>query len=192
MKNRQKYLVYLALAVLVSSSLACSLAQTITAVKATPTPTITATPASPAAATETGEDILGALATAQSGGPIFLEFTEAELTSLAASGMGSGEESIQDLQVRLRDGQITITGNVQRSGFDLPLEIVIEPSVTTSGQPRFRIVEASAGPFPLPQEIINQLSQQMENMVMEQFDSNIVLTSISVNDGKISILGKLR
>ena len=154
-----------------------------------PTPTLI--PASTQAVDELEEEVQSAIETAQSGGPIQLVITEQQLTSLAVMAVQSNPDvNIKNIQVFLRDGQVQITGQAQSRGFDLPLSIVLEISVDDGGNPHSRAVTAQVGPFSLPDSMLDQITTQLDQALMNQvIDRDMVIDSITFANGTMTIIG---
>jgi len=154
-------------------------------------PTPTPIPVSTEAVDDLAEEVQSAIATAQSGGPVRLVITEEQLTSLVAMGIQSQSDmSIENVQVHLRNGQIQITGQAKRSGVNLPLSVSLEVSVDAEGRPSSRVVAAKVGPFSLPDSILDQVTAQLDQALMRQFNAdNVVVDSITIADGTMTIEG---
>jgi uncharacterized protein YpmS len=142
------------------------------------------------------EEILSAAATAQSGGSVELTFTEQQLTSLAATQLESQPDvPVKDIQVHLRNGQVEITGSAERSGLDLPFSVTLTISVDAQGVPRSSIIDASVGPLPVPQSILDQITARLDEIIVSQYASNgndIVVDSITIYEGYMTIKGHHR
>ena len=140
--------------------------------------------------------VYAAIATAASGGRIVLEFTEGQLTATANQELqSSGEQSIRDLRVALDDGLVTITGKVNQSGFDLPLTIDLTISVDGSGVPHTNVVGGKLGPFSLPQDMLDQIAAQFDQVLQDELDAsaeNLFVESVSIDNGKITIVAENR
>ena len=156
-------------------------------------PTATPIPASTEAVEELGEEVESAVETAQSGGPVQLVITEEQLTSLAVMGVQSSPDvNIKNIQVRLRDGQVQISGQAESRGIDLPLSITIEISVDAAGRPRSKVITAKVGPFSLPDSMLEQITAQLDQAVMNQFiGGDMVIDSITIADGNMIIEGHM-
>ena len=142
---------------------------------------------------ELEEEVESAVATAQSGGPIQLVITEQQLTSLAMMGVQSSPDvNIKNLQVHLRDGQIQISGQAESQGIDLPLSIALEISVDAEGRPRSRVITAKVGPFSLPDSMLEQITAQLDQALMNQFIADgMVIDSIVIADGNMIVEGHM-
>lgn len=188
MNRHRKITIGTALAILVAVSLSCNLVRAIKPAEDTPIPV------SSAAVEDLEEEVKDAAATAASGGPVEMTFTEEQLTSLAAQRLQSYEgQSIKDIQIRLRDGHVEVLGTIESSGFDLPLSIVVEITVGASNQLQAKAVSGSAGPFDLPASLLEQLNEQISQLLADQYNpSDLIVESITIGDGKMTIIGRTR
>jgi len=100
------------------------------------------------------------------------------------------EASISDIQVRLRDGQMQISGNAVQSGLELPLNITLSISVQ-AGKLHSSVVSASIGPFSLPDNILNQITTQLDQALSDQLAANMVVDKISIQTGRMTIEGHM-
>jgi len=148
-------------------------------------------PVTTQAVEELQQEVQGAVATAQSGGSVNLVLTEQQLTSLAALQIQSQPDAnISDVQVRLRDGQMQISGTAIQSGLELPLNIDLAISVQ-DGKPHSRVVSGSIGPFSLPDSVLNQITTQLDQALSDQLAANMVVDQITIQAGEMTIEGHL-
>jgi hypothetical protein len=97
---------------------------------------------------------------------------------------------VRNIQVRLRNGLIIITGEVSQSGFDLPMEVSMRVTPNAQGQPEAEVVEASVGPLPLPDAMTSEIEQQFNTMIQAELAGTgkaIVVDSITIADGTMTI-----
>lgn len=145
---------------------------------------------------ELKENLQAAATQASTSGVVTVEFDEAQLTSLVAFELAKQEDQVfQDPQVYLRDGQIQLYGNAVQSGITLPVSIIATLSVDEQGMPRYEIISATAGPVPLPQSILDQLTDRFDQAIASQLDaenSNMIVEDIVITDGKLTITGRTR
>lgn len=187
--NRNVLLVLFALT-LPLTALACNLPYLAKA--ATPPPI----PVSTQAAEELATQVAAAAATAMAGGPIVLEFSEAQLTSAIALELQQrGETRLQDVQVRLRDGQVFISGKATQGGFSLPLNVALRITVNAQGLPQTEVVQATLGPLPLPAEMINELTERLNRAIIDEVQasgSNLYIESLTIDNGMMRIVANSR
>jgi uncharacterized protein YpmS len=189
--EKRSFLLVLILATLATTGLACNLPML-----GRSEPTSTPIPVREAAVGELATQVASAAATAASGGPIVLEFTEEQLTSAAALELQSqGDIGVRDIQVFLRDGVIRITGTVNQSGFDLPLSIALSVTADGQGLPHSEVMEAKVGPLSLPQSVIDQFTAGFDQLLASRFTQeagDVRIDSISIANGKMTIVAYRR
>lgn len=151
-------------------------------------------PVTTQAVEEAKEEVKSAIATVQSGGPIQMEFTEAQLTSLAAAELNNYQEgNIENIQVRLQSGQIIISATAEQNGFRLPLEISIAVQADGMGGLDYNVNSATVGPIPLPEAMMDELTTQLDQGLNSQLDvNNVHIENVTIANGKLSISGHLR
>ena len=190
LSKRNSLLVIVVLTLLVAG-LACNLP-----LRGRVEPTATPIPVTGASVEELATQVASAAATAASGGPIVLEFTEEQLTSAAAVELQkAGETGVSGVQVSLRDGLITITGTASQNGFDLPLTIALRVSADAQGLPESEVVEARVGPLSLPQSMIDQFTTSFDQLLNDRFSEEagaVAIDSITIADGKMTIVAHKR
>ena len=122
--------------------------------------------------------------------------TEQQLTSLAALEMqNAGNTDIQNLQIHLRDGLVKITGQVNQSGFSMPATIDVKINIDENGRPYSQVVSAKVGPFSIPEDMLDQLTSQLDSYLLDQISSNgkqLVVKQINIDDGKMTVVGTLQ
>ncbi|MBN2550069.1 MAG: hypothetical protein JXB15_12975 [Anaerolineales bacterium] len=181
----------LVIASLVLASLSCNYAKVFQRPTAT-SPVVVST----AAATEFADNLEKAAATAVSGGTVTLTVTEQQLTSAAMLELQSQSDiPVQDFEIRLRNGQIQISGQVQQDGFSLPLNIILEVNADVAGNLHSQVVSAKIGPFPLPEDILNQLTEQLDQMITDQLAVNgmkLVIEQITIAEGSMTVTGSIQ
>lgn len=144
------------------------------------------------------DNIGDAIATAKAGGTATLVMTEEQLTSLANTEMqkSSGSESdIKDLQIRLRDGLVRISGTVKQNGFSMRANIDVAIKIDAQGKIHSEIVSARVGPFSIPENMLDELTSMLDRYLVEQITSDgkqLVVEQITIEDGKMTIVGKLK
>lgn len=182
--------ILLIIAVLTVTTLACNLTRRLFA---TPEPTI---PVTTEAAQSLESTLESAYQQAQQTGQINFSITEEQLTSMVAMQLSQlGEQSIQNLQVHLQDGQIIVTGNVSTQGIQAPAKIVGTVTADSSGIPSFSVTSATVGPFSIPSSIINNLETQFNQIFLMQVNQiypNLFVEQITIENGVMSIQGHTR
>lgn len=183
-QNNQLLLV-LAILSLIIASLACNFRGSVS------TPPPTPIPVSTQAVQEMATEVVSAATQVAAGQPVTLEFTEQELTSAATLEMQKQNDyQVQNIQVRLRNGMIQITGDVSQSGLNLPLAISLKVTPDANGVPKATVVNAKVGPLPLPQNMTSEIEKNFNDTIESQLaaaGNNLRVDSITIADGKMTI-----
>jgi hypothetical protein len=181
--------IILAVTALAAASLACNFLR-LTSADPTQRPTV---PVSTEAVQDLEQNLNEAAENLQQGEPITLIVTETQLTSLIANNFQSGEGPVlQNPQVYLQDGQVQLVGSVEQSGISLPLQVLVSMRVDSAGNLDYTIDSATLGPFPLPQALLEQLSNELDRAIADQLgqgEERIVLDEITIADGTMVISG---
>lgn len=147
-------------------------------------------------ATEVAQIWSNAISHAVSSGQVIVLFNEVQITGFVEQRIRSDSTPIlNDPQIYLRQGQIQVYGTLAR-GFLLSTALIrIEPSVDADGQLEFRLVEASVGPIPAPDLLMESISTILTEALTGSIGSlatGIRISSIAIADGEMSIVGEIR
>jgi uncharacterized protein YpmS len=127
------------------------------------------------------------------GQEVDLSLTEEEMTSLLAQRLQDQSEiTISNPQVLLRDGRITMTGDVQTGKLNAPVEIVLEPQVNTTGQARLELISVKVGPFSAPDSMVTTIQDMADRFLtdyLQQAGDEFYVESITVDEGVLTIRG---
>jgi uncharacterized protein YpmS len=176
------------LLVLVLSSLACGLPTSSIA------PTITPAPVDPAQADALEDQLATAVADLVAGNPVTITITEAQLAAYIDRRISDEPDApISQPQVTLRDGKIEVTGQVTLDKLTAQANLVFEVFVE-NGRLQVRLIDAKLGALPIPERILNQINDTMNNN-MEQMTTvenrRIEVQSVSIADGVMTIVGQM-
>jgi hypothetical protein len=121
-----------------------------------------------------------------------LTATDEEVTSWAALRLAPQPDShIEDPQIRFTQGKtfaaMTVTGILP---FKLRINMVASVSIV-GDQVQFKVEKSSAGIFPVPGMILDYLTQNINQTIM-QAQLDVQVTSIDILESQILIAGKLR
>jgi hypothetical protein len=184
MSIRRMLIVTLFVLTIALSGLGCALLGKATSANPTPKATEDISPVV--------TQIIAAATSAASGEKIVLEFTEGQLTTIANQELQSQSEgALQNLRIRLGDGLMHITGDVNQGGIKLPLNIALRINVDNQGIPHSQIVSGKVGPFSLPQDMLDQTTSQLDLILQQQLDANadnLFVDSLNIDNGKITII----
>ena len=180
MKSEKTFIVILSMvAALLLASLACNLPsnslQTQTPEETTPVPPKTE------------------LLSTQPPGSSTVTLTEGQLKGFIQQALQyDTSQSVRDMQVHFKDGQVDISGTVTQQGLELPLTMTVLVSTNGEGGLQFKINSAKVGPFALPQSIQNQvetlLNQNLQNEIQNLTDK-IYIDNVNVGNGVITVTG---
>ena len=191
-KTRRIGTILLALAALWAASLAC----TLPGRSAKPPDSYAPIPVTTQAVGELRKNLEVAATQIATSGSTSLLINEAQLTSLLALELKSQNQlNIQDPQVYLRDGQVQLFGNLQEGKVTTPLKIILTISADAQGQPHFQVVEAEAGPLPIPKNLLDQFTTQFDQVLARRLnpDNNpLFIDRIAIADGKMTITAHTR
>jgi uncharacterized protein YpmS len=141
------------------------------------------------------ENLENSQATLESSGDVTLTFTEAQLTSIVSNQLADQPEApLEDVQIRLRDGQVLVSGQVKQGDIYLPLDAVIKLSAS-NGDLDYEIVSAKVGVFPLPDSVIEQFTTQIDDAFAAKIKSetsDMYIDTVSVQNGEIVVEGHQR
>jgi uncharacterized protein YpmS len=99
----------------------------------------------------------------------------------------SGERfPLENIQVGLDGGKVTVYAEIKSGSLKFPLEVVITPETDSKGQLSFHIDEAHLGGLSLPKAILNRLTVELDKALKEPFDEvgNYANAQLSVEDGQ--------
>lgn len=126
------------------------------------------------------------------GQQFILTVTDSELTSLAAMELAQYDESpISGLQLWFTKGKVYGTGRLVNV---LPIEadfFLVTQARVEDGQVSFEIQDASAGDLPLPDRVLEFLSQSLNETVAE-LGLDVEVSSLEILEGEAIIQGVRR
>jgi uncharacterized protein YpmS len=130
---------------------------------------------------------------AEQGQKVELSLTEEEITSLLTQRLqDQSEVVISNPQVYLRDGKITLTGDFQTGKLNIPVTVVFEPQVNSTGQASLELISVSMGPFSAPDSMVTTVQDLADRFLtdyLQQAGDAFFVESITVSDGVMTITG---
>jgi uncharacterized protein YpmS len=180
--NRNYKIACLILIVLASAALACNLPVSSNTAKSVPT-----SPADEANQPSTDSS-------QTSSGATTITLTEGQLNAIVQQALQT-DQTVQDVQIQLQDGQIIIAGTVNQQGMSLPLRLTLVVSPDEQGAINYQIVSASVGPLPLPQSMRDQIEALINQNLKSQVSNltnSIYIETITVGNGVVNITGHAR
>ncbi len=192
MMNGKKLNLIFFLAVILAASLACNFPGYGGKV-ATPTAPV---PVSSEAVEQLEATLQSAVETAVSGGKVDLAITEAQLTSLAALELQAIQEpKVENVQIRLRDGQVMTTAKVTLNGIAMDLALTSRVIIGPDGLPKSQTVSAKLGPLPIPDNMLQLFTQEVDALLADQMvfqGQRIFVESLNIADGVMLVTGYLK
>jgi uncharacterized protein YpmS len=150
----------------------------------------------PVSATSAHEvtDLLEAAATSAATGAVTVTFTEQQLTSAVALYLEDHptEPSLTNPQVFLRDGKIQLYGTTDVQGMAVNATFVIVPELSSDGQLRFTAESGTFGPMGVPDEILAQITDTLNEWATGSIAPSLTgvrLSNVVVADGELTVTG---
>jgi hypothetical protein len=126
------------------------------------------------------------------GGPFSVEVTDRELTSYIVTYLKSfpGQFPARDMQIQFGDGYADLWATfIDIAPTDLP--VYVRATVqAVDGDPVFSIVEASAGPFPVPGALRESIAQTLGESLAE-LDLGLDVEHAEIVPGKLILAGRV-
>jgi hypothetical protein len=156
-------------------------------------------PASPiAVSTESAGQLESAWQTAVANpqnGQVSVVMTEQQLTSYAALKLAADPKSpIQNPQIFLRIGKMSVYGTAKANGMTLPVAISLSVAPTADGTVSVTIQSVNFGPLPAPASLRDSLSSSINALITSQVptgDTKFKVTDIKIGDGQMSVTGNV-
>ncbi len=160
---------------------------------AAPTPPASPIPVSATSAHEV-QDLLEAAAASAATGSVTVTFTEQQLTSAVALYLedNATDPQLTNPQVFLRDGKIQLYGTAVVQGLTVDATFVISTSVSADGQLTFKAESGSFGPFGVPDDVLTQISDALNEWATGSIApamTGVRLSSVVVADGLLTVTG---
>lgn len=122
------------------------------------------------------------------GQQFILRMTDVEVTSLVASKLAEYEESpVTDPRIWFTKGKIYGTGRVEIFSIPTPF-LVIASARIEDGQVVVTIEDSSAGVLPVPQRLLQTISQSI-NETIQEAQLELEVTALEILEGEIIIKG---
>jgi hypothetical protein len=177
--------VRLVLAIVVLLGMACGPCNLLSADVPTPPHTITVSTEAAAQLESRIQQNLGG----EPGKQFIMRMTDAEVTSLVATKLAEYDESpVSDPQIWFTRGKIYGTGRLVNV---LPLETgfyVVAMARIEDDRVVVTIKESSAGALPIPDGVLNTISQSI-NETVEELQLDITVTALEVLEGEVIVKG---
>jgi uncharacterized protein YpmS len=123
------------------------------------------------------------------GGQFILRMTDEEVTSLVATKLAQYDESpVTDPQIWFTKGKIYGTGRlVNVVPVDTPFYVVTSTRIV-DGQVEVVVEDVEAGALPIPESVVDTLSQSV-NETLQEMQLDVEVTAIEILEGEIVVQG---
>ena len=123
-------------------------------------------------------------------------FNEIQMTGFFTHRLNTESSPLlQEPQIYLRDGQIQVYGIFERGILKSSVLLRVEPSIDVDGQLSLQVIEASVGPIPAPDLLLESISAVITEALTGSVGSlatGIRITSLAISNGEMSIVGEIR
>lgn len=158
-----------------------------------PTPPASPIPVSTEAAGELEALWEQALENAKSGDEVSVVMTEAQVTSYVALKLAEEPDSpFEDVQIFLRDGKITMQAKATAGSLSVPAQVMLGVTTNAEGQLVIAIEDADFGPMPVPNSLLEDMSDGLNDLIAGQAGTEVNglnITSIVIADGQMAVTG---
>ena len=128
-------------------------------------------------------------------GKVTVTITEAQLAALLASKLAEDPDAFfQQPQVVLQDHKIQIFGVAKQANLVANVQMTVTVKVTKDGMPRFQLVSADFGPWPVPGGLLKGISEMLNEALTGKIVPSATgfrLEDITVADGVMTIQGTI-
>ena len=161
-----------------------------------PTAPASPIPVSTEAAGELEDAWQTALENAGPNGEVTVVMTEEQVTSFVALKLAEEPDvPLENIQIFLRDGKMTLTGDAKIGAITAPAALVIDITVDADSKLAAEIVDADFGPVPVPQSMLDDMNQSIAESITNELtidSTEITIESIAISDGKMSFSGTVK
>jgi len=126
-------------------------------------------------------------------GEVSVVMNETQVTSYVALKLAEEPDSpFENVQIFLRDGKITMQAQATIGQLGVPAQVVMGVTANSDGRLSIALEDADFGPVPVPQSILEDVSNNLTDLTAGQFgttDSTLTVTSIAIADGQMAVTG---
>jgi uncharacterized protein YpmS len=161
-----------------------------------PTAPASPIPVSTEAAGELEDLWANAIQNAGPNGEVTVVMTEEQLTSYVAVKLAEEPDvPLENIQVFLRDGQMTLTGDAKVGVLKAKASLAIDVTVDDKGELKVEITDADFGPVPVPSDMLESLNESLQESLTNELTINsteVTIQSVAIADGKMSFSGIIK
>ena len=150
----------------------------------------------PTATNDLTEVWQAATTAALTSGQVMVILDEIQLTTFIAHRLETDETPLlSQPQIYLRENAIQVFGTTERDFVKANVLLAITPLVDPDGNITLELTTAEFGPIPAPEALKETISAVLTEAFTGSFGSlatGIRVTTLSINDGQLAIVGELR
>ncbi len=125
-------------------------------------------------------------------GELTIAITEAQLTTYIIENLQKEYRAILSNPVVIfQPDQVELYGTIKSDSISADGKIVMSVSIDPNGEPVVKILDANFGPFPIPSDLLNNLSNSVGQAIMDSMKDNqsdYRLESITFTTGVATIV----
>lgn len=129
-------------------------------------------------------------------GEVVVVMTEEQVTSYVAIKLAEQPDApLENIQIFLRDGKMTLQGDARVGALTAPATLVINMTVDEDGKVVAAIEDADFGPIPVPQSMLDGLNDTIQQSLTNELtidSTEVTIKSIAISDGKMSFSGTIK
>jgi hypothetical protein len=129
-------------------------------------------------------------------GKLSMTIDEAQLNTMVVNELNKqSNPELTNPKIQLQNGQILVSGEVNRSGLNASFSSTLTVGVTPDGHIQYNVISASLGPLPLPQAMRDQLATQLNDLMgtpQTKDGQQIYVEAVNIGNGVMTITGHVR
>lgn len=122
--------------------------------------------------------------------------SEAQINSLLAQELANrGQDAVQNPSIDLVPGGMIIQGDVQQSGWSLPLRLELQVTADGQGGVTYSLTSASLGPLPLPDSMRQRIDDALRSSLSSEIaraTDYIYIEQLTITDDTLTASGYKR
>jgi uncharacterized protein YpmS len=126
-------------------------------------------------------------------GEVTITITEQQLNSYIEAQMASQKDlTITNPSVHLTEGQIIVSGKITMDIVTTDAQAVLVPTLDSNGKPVIHVQSLKVGSITVPDNLKNQLEQQVQNLLADYISSNapdMKVKEIKITEGQMTLIG---
>ena len=188
MQKKTRMRLFIVLAILMSTALACNLPS-----MSGPSIPPTTQPISTEALQSLEQQIQATLTSPDANGNVSLTLTQSQINAIMTSQLAQQKDQvISDPSVILTAGRMEVYGKVNQSGFSTNVKIILQPGVDANGAAKLNVASIDLGGIPVPGVLKNQIESAADNVLNNSYIGSAVglrATNISIGEGQMTLTG---